>query len=54
MEETFRTIWVLYLLILVPPLIDYPNWIEMIDYETPAIIIITVPASIPFFFLVIY
>ena len=48
-KRLFRTIWVLYLLILVPLLFDYSNWIEMMDYEAPAIIIITVPASIPFF-----
>ncbi len=48
-KRLFRTIWIIYILVLLPILIDESNWIELIDWEGPLIILIIIPASIPFF-----
>ena len=46
-KRLFRTIWIFYLLII--PAIDGTDWISLIDWEGPIVILLIVPASIPFF-----
>jgi len=46
-KRLFRVIWIFYLLII--PAIDDNNWVNLLDYEGPIVILLIVPASIPFF-----